>query len=354
MSLSNCVFFNDTTSQLNWGCHSTSYFTKKFLKSKGFDIKVNITLHESLDKKKLMSYIEQIKNDDIKHVFVNGEGSLYEQACIKGKSMIIFINEMLKSNKIVYLINSGFDLFESESIKSLKYAVNHPNLIVQLREPVSIENFNKYYDKTPIFQPDYLYTITEEYNNVQLLEHYGLTDKDYIAVGGNSNYYRSDRKAYDAISVYIEMINKIKTSTDKEIILYASSNEEIVWLQKIADAINVKFISVDKTSWQEAYVILSHAHLSISGRYHPTIMSLLGYTPCLMISANQCKMNGINEMFFDDQFVIDSHKIHDNYDYIIRFIKKYDEENVYKQTVADIKCKIYNYINIIDSINFSK
>jgi hypothetical protein len=79
-------------------------------------------------------------------------------------------------------------------------------------------------------------------------------------------------------------------------------------------------------------------------------MSLIGLTPSLMFSANHCKMNGVNDMFFPEQKVIDSHNIHNNFDYIINFIKETPKK--YDSICNKINLKIKEYYKIIDKIQY--
>lgn len=349
-----CVFFNDTISQNNWGCHATTFFSKLKLKQLGFNIKYNMTLHESINYKNIIQLVNNIKNNNIKYIFINGEGSLYEQHNIKGKNMIKFILLLNDVNCNIYLINSGFDLKSQQNISDFKKCLNN-NINIYLREPISIKNFNTFYQNfKPIFQPDYLYLIynnLDKYCNNDFLIKNNLIKKNYIVIGGNSNYYRSDRKPYDAVNIYINMIELIKKHTNKEIILYGSSSEEVGWLTKISKKTNIKFFHVKNTNWEKAFMLLSNAYLSISGRYHPTIMSIIGLTPSLMFSANHCKMNGVNQMFFPEQKVIDSHDIHNNFDYIINFVKETPKK--YDIICNNIDIKLKKYYEIINKIQYS-
>lgn len=347
-----CVFFNDTTSQNNWGCHGTTYFSKKKIINLGYKIKYNMTLHQSLKLNNIIKLVKLIENEKIKYIFINGEGSLYEQKNIKGKNMIKFII-LLKNIKCnIYLINSGFDLKSINNIDTFRNCLQN-NLYIYIREPVSLKNFSKFYNNfNVVFQPDFLYLIyNSDYNN-NFLKNNNLIKKKYIVIGGNSNYYRPDRKPYNAIDVYIKMIDLIKKNTDKELILYGSSNEEVKWLSKIAKKTKIKYFNVNNTNWKQAFELLSNAYLSISGRYHPTIMSLLGLTPSLMFSANHCKMNGVNEMFFPEQKVIDSHEIHNNFNYIIKFIKETPIK--YDRICNNINLKLKEYYKIISEIKYNK
>ena len=348
-----CVFFLDTTSQNNWGCHSTTYFTKQKLTNLGYNIKFNMTLHQSLVLSNVVELTKKIKKNNIKYVFINGEGALYEQHDIKGKNMIKFILLLNSFDCKIFLINSCFDLKSRDNITNFKKCLTE-NFNFHIREPVSLKKFNSFFPNfETVFQPDYLYLIykqLDQYQEESYLSPLNLVKKNYIVIGGNSNYYRSDRKPYDAISVYTKMIDLIKKNTDKELVLYASSEEEINWLNTISRKTNIKYFHVKKVNWRKAFVLLSNAYLSISGRYHPTIMSIIGLTPSLMFSANHCKMNGVNEMFFENQNVINSHEIHNNFDYIIDFIKQ--EPKKYNNTSDNIKLKLEKYYKIVDEIKF--
>ena len=76
-----------------------------------------------------------------------------------------------------------------------------------------------------------------------------LERKKYIVIGGNSNYYRNDRPNYDAVKIYINMINLIKKNTDKELVLYASSSEEADWLNNIAVKTKLKASTCPIGKW---------------------------------------------------------------------------------------------------------
>jgi hypothetical protein len=115
-----CVLFNDTTSQLNWGCHATTFFTKNVISKYGFEIIKILTLHDSRNHNELHKFINYIKNNNINYIFINGEGSLYEQHNIKGKSMIQFITHMKNLNKKTFLLNSCFDLKSKHNISLFK------------------------------------------------------------------------------------------------------------------------------------------------------------------------------------------------------------------------------------------
>ena len=138
--MTECVFFNDTTSQNNWGCHSTTFYSKIKLQILGFNIKYNMTLHESLNYNNIIKLVNNIKMNNIKYIFINGEGSLYEQHDIKGKNMIKFILLLKNINCDIYLINSCFDLQSQNNINSFKKCL-HNHLHIYLREPISIKNF---------------------------------------------------------------------------------------------------------------------------------------------------------------------------------------------------------------------
>jgi len=347
-----CVLFNDTTSQLNWGCHATTYYTIEILKKYGFELEKKITLHQTKNIKYVDTFIDYIINNNINYIFINGEGSLYEQHDIKGKSMIYFIKKIKLLNKKCYLLNSCFDLKSKENIKQFKLCM-YDNLKIQLREHVSISNFYNYYKNyNVIFQPDFILNADLILFNKNFLIINHLKEKDYIVIGGNSNYYRNDRLNYDAIKIYSILLNKIKQITNKTIILYASSEEEINWLSNISKQTNVKLFSVKNINWKDAFVLLSNSFLSISGRYHPTLMSLIGGVPSLCISANHCKMEGIHQMFNLEGIVINSHNIHNNYETILNFVKRYDnnidEYNNYskkiKTTYITLKNKSKLYI----------
>ena len=69
------------------------------------------------------------------------------------------------------------------------------------------------------------------------------------------------------------------------------------------------------------------------------------------ITMSHCKMNGVNEMFFPEQKVIDSHDIHNNFDYIINFVKETPKK--YNTICNNIDIKLKEYYEIISEIQYS-
>ena len=188
------------------------------------------------------------------------------------------------------------------------------------REKVSLKNMKDIGIKNIILQPDFLYDRRVNTKEVE----------PYIVLGGNSNYYRADRKHYDALGAYRKITAELM-KLNREVILYSSDVSDIRYLDTISKEFGLKHITPNNTNWMEAMEILSQATLSISGRYHPTIMSLCGNTPSYLVSANNCKMKGTHDLFYTNednysnshQFEEDSHKI---YNWASKVLENYASE----------------------------
>lgn len=282
------LFVNDTRTQENWGCHATSFETEKFIKELDLNITSVIKLNVLNDNHQSTAYCNKVNADDLDLVIINGEGSIYDS---QPKGLNIFkciklLHSKKSSLKFLFL-NSTYDLSSNQMLEKLNECKNFVSLFTA-REPVSLSNMKKAGVNNIILQPDFIY------------QKYKTEEPKGIVIGGNSNYYRGDRKTFDAISAYTNLINKLKKSTDEEITLYASGDEEVRWLFEISKKTNTKLLTVYNTDYKTAHQILASAKLSISGRYHPSIMSLTGSTPCYFISANNCKMKGTHELFYED------------------------------------------------------
>lgn len=327
------IFINDTRTQSNWGCHSTSYCFEKHFNSLGFKCSGRVYLKDLQGNK--MSLQRSIKNLDIAGadcVFVNGEGSIYDSQ-IKGLMMLEAIKEVKKiNNKIkIFVVNSTYDLTSPLMIRKVKEVRDLVSLFAA-RENVSLNNMQKIGINNVILQPDFLYDKKVETRD----------PKPYIVLGGNSNYYRRDRKPYDAISAYRMIVRELQ-KLNREIVLYSSDVTDKRYLNVISDEFGLRHVTADGTNWVEAMDILSQSSLSISGRYHPTIMSLCGHTPCYMISANNCKMEGTHNFFYENgenfsnshEIALDCKKI---FNWAESTLENYDEE-VGKVEVKLIECR---------------
>ena len=94
-------------------------------------------------------------------------------------------------------------------------------------------------------------------------------------------------------------------------------------MEKIAKDRKLKHVSCSRTRWREGFELLSSAKLSISGRYHPTIMALCGHTPSYLVSANNCKMGGLHSVFYDDlNNFSNSHELDKDIDKICSWVEQ--------------------------------
>ena len=114
-------------------------------------------------------------------------------------------------------------------------------------------------------------------------------------------------------------------------------------MPELSKRLNLKHVGCNDLNWKAGLDILSKARISISGRYHPSIMSLCGLTPCYFISANNCKMEGTHNFFYkeDDNFS-NSHQFLEDKDKIINWIHKVEsdyevEQKKVKHGIQNIK-----------------
>ena len=90
-------FINDTSNQTNWGCHSTSYHFEKFFEETNMQCAGNIYLNDLHNVDNTIRISNNIKLDGVDYIFVNGEGSIYDNQT-KGLNMLKSI-KILKKRK---------------------------------------------------------------------------------------------------------------------------------------------------------------------------------------------------------------------------------------------------------------
>lgn len=301
------IFVNDTRTQQNWGCHATSYCFEEHFNSLGYECSGRIYLRDLQGSRQTLTRaIDKLDLSSSDCVFVNGEGSIYDNQpkglmMLESIKIIRSINDKIK----IIVVNSTYDLNGQSMINKISEVKDLVSLFTA-REEVSLSNMKKLGIKNVILQPDFLYDRRVNINET----------KPYIILGGNSNYYRPDRRPYDALRAYRGITAELM-KLDREVILYSSDVSDVRYLSLISKEFGLKHITPNNANWMQAMEILSQATLSISGRYHPTIMSLCGNVPSYMVSANNCKMKGTHGLFYTNkdnfsdshQFGEDKHKI---------------------------------------------
>jgi polysaccharide pyruvyl transferase WcaK-like protein len=318
-----CIFVNDTTTQLNWGCHSTSYHSREFFNALGVEAEHTILLSTLQSNEKTEEQCNDVDLSDVQCVFVNGEGSIYGNQR-KGLNIVESI-KILKSRKPelkVFFMNSTFDV--SEKNVKMRDAILESRQHVDYyfpREPVSEQILSNLSIENTMLQPDFLYHKALEQPEVG----------NYIVLGGNSNYYRPDRPKYNAKQAYSHLVRRL-LKNNYEVVLYSSDKADLKFLPKIEEEFGLRHITCMSTPWREAFDVLSKAKFSISGRYHPSIMSLCGHTPCYFITANNCKMQGTHQFFYDDDSnITNSHQMFEEAIKIIKWLKM-TEANYERET----------------------
>lgn len=293
--MKNFILVNDTSTQNNWGCHSTTMHFRNFFVSNGFEEKGTVMLRDLHGNDYAKKTFDNFKGIDF--IAINGEGSLYDLQK-KGINIINYIKmAKAKNAKLkVLLLNSTFDL-KNDKLRDMIVKTSHLVDLYGAREKISLQNLNNLGIHNVVLQPDFLY---EKIN-------FSIEKKDYIVIGGNSNYYRPDRPKYDAMGAYDYVIETLKKNY--EIILYSADMSDIKFMDPLSRKHGLKHLSCKSTRWEEGFEILSRAKMSISGRYHPSIMALCGITPCFFISANNCKMLGTHDYFHSNESsYVHSHK----------------------------------------------
>lgn len=319
------------------GIFPTTYFTDKHLSKKQdllekILVKLNLLKRMylcSLDfKKNQVNYLKfATKHPDLKYIerqlssaellVVNGEGDMIftaerktliflltiMQIAINRGIKVAFINAMVSyPNNITTdeKLSENDILLKNECLRILSQCHK-----IQLRENKSADLLSSIAPNLAHkVTPDALFSWYKQVNDVELQDSnavlgrdmekaYGTFDfkKPYIVISGSSIFAK--RKREDIIKSYIKLVESLKSDSYNIYLLAPCTQDN--FLNEVGAATNTNVISVYTAVFWGAKV-LAKAQLYISGRYHPSIMALLGGTPLICFESNSHKMVGLQEL----------------------------------------------------------
>ena len=118
--------------------------------------------------------------------------------------------------------------------------------------------------------------------------------KPYICVAGSSSVGLASKDSKRIISVYSNLVRKIKDAFDYKVYLVEVCEGD-AFLRDVAENTETDLVPID-TPIIAAAKILANAKVFISGRYHPGILASLGGTPCVFMSSNSHKTRSLQEL----------------------------------------------------------
>lgn len=252
-----------------------------------------------------------------KAIVINGEGSM-----IFATPKRLELGTHLALIKIAKLFGKKTYYINSVASACTKTGINKTTLsevreIIQnycdffiVRDPLSYNFAQKNISKKVKYIPDALFTWMK-YLDVGLQKpligdlilpfpdstfDYGKFDfnQQYILISDSSLNNTYDNKT---IQAYIKLVNKVKL-LGKKVYLIQTSGFHL--LNEVAQATGLQYIPATANLLM-LFSILANADLFISGRFHPSILAMLGGTPCVFMNSNCHKTLALQVMMDIDK-----------------------------------------------------
>ena len=298
------------------------YFLGKYdFISYDFDKSINNLIKCLPANPNLKSY--DLRNYDFDALVVNGEGSFifstppWRECLIE--AMLMYWAEKL--GKKVYYLNGmlssdPYSKLNDKTIEIVKPIFDKAE-VIGVREKYSFEFAKKYFpDSNIVMYPDALFSwyryINDDFkvkdgkyvigmSNAKDDSYYNFDfTKKYICIGGSSSVGLAAKNKKQIISVYSNLVEKVKNEFKEYNVFIIETCEGDSFLRDVSNNTNVPFIPID-TPILSAGKILANASLFISGRYHPSILASLGGTPCIFMSSNSHKTKSVQEILNYDK-----------------------------------------------------
>ena len=128
--------------------------------------------------------------------------------------------------------------------------------------------------------------------------------KPYICLGDSSGFYTDRLHIWDIEETYSKLIDQLRNICP-QIVFVVGFAKYYPAIMKVIKKKRIPYISVNNSSYEDAYHVLQRAEIFISGRWHTSILSLLANTPILLFGSDSHKTEALYEMihypyrFFD-------------------------------------------------------
>lgn len=116
---------------------------------------------------------------------------------------------------------------------------------------------------------------------------------DYICIGDSSGIKNNyNQVKWNVVDVYSRLIGELKKTWHNIIFIdgYNGGNDDIC---EVIRKNGLRSVNLNTCSYHELYYVLKHASLFISGRWHASILSLLGHTPVLLWGSDSHKTEAL-------------------------------------------------------------
>ena len=235
-------------------------------------------------------------------VIVQGEGNIvngtdaYGRYRIGGR-YILFISYLAKYifKKPCYILNHTVDP-QNRDIKRIIREIYPKMDGIYVREKKSLAVLEDWGVVNATYVPDALWTHDFEKDS-KVRKPAVLADFDfsrpYICIGDSSGISNKYTKVkWDIEEVYTRLIRRLKKICPNIIFIdgYNGRDEEI---SRVIRKNGVRSVNLENCNYHELYYVLSGASLFVSGRWHASIIALLGHTPVLLWGSDSHKTEAL-------------------------------------------------------------
>lgn len=246
-------------------------------------------------------------------VIINAEGSIvrgtdkYGLYRIGGLYCLFMSYWAKKLNKKCFVVNHTVDPGNKDIFDMISIIYKELDGII-VREPISKNILYKLNIKNNVeYAPDALFTYVppKQFKPNDYVKSVIDFSRPYICIG-DSSALKADGLSvkWNIKKVYKELIDKLKKQYSQIVFIdgFSGKNEDI--LSVIRDN-NLYSISLENADYHNLYYVLSKSDIFISGRWHSSILALLGQTPILLWGSDSHKTEALYEMieypykFFD-------------------------------------------------------
>lgn len=260
-------------------------------------------------------------------IIINSEGAIVKGTEVTGKYKVdarynLFLAYYSKKiyNKKVYIINHTVDPHNRDAIEIINYI--YPMLDgVYLRETMSYNNINAE-TMAVKFVPDALFAYISNYKTDY--SKYGIDiSKPYICIGDSSGFSALGvGVSYDYEVFFDRFITELKKNICEQIIFIDGFRGENNKINKVITNNNMPFVGLQNATYHDLANILRLSMIFISGRWHASILALLGGTPILCWGADSHKTEALYKIIDYPYYFFDINSLPINVDRLIEEINK--------------------------------
>lgn len=237
-------------------------------------------------------------------VIVNPEGAIVNGTDSKGfyrrvGRYFLFISYLAKVvlNKPCFVINHSVDP-QNLDIEFIVQNV-YPKLDgVYIREKLTLKYLNEIGVTNARHVPNILWTHDfekdPEVKPPECLKNFDFS-KPYICLGDSSGLHNAYHEvSWDVTDTYLKLISRLKSQLGCEIIFVNGHNARFAPINSVIIQAELPHVRMANCSYHELYYVLKHAQLFISGRWHASIMALMGHTPVILWGGDCFKTNALH------------------------------------------------------------